>query len=64
MTNETTSYDDFCDRAGPLAPDWMDDLTEEARARLLAIAWEHCAWIATLTDTRIVRALEEARDFL
>jgi hypothetical protein len=61
MTNEAINYDDFCDRAGPLAPAWVDALEEEAIAALLARAWEACAWVETLTDARIVRALEEAR---
>lgn len=61
MTNEAISYDDFCDRAGPLAPAWVDDLEAESLEALLARAWEACAWVQTLTDARIVAALEEAR---
>ena len=58
--NEVISYDNFCDRAGPIAPAFVDALDEGERERLLKAAWEDCAWIATLTDARIVEAIRQA----
>lgn len=58
MANEAISYDDFADRAGPLMSSLtLADLTEESLCGILRGAWEDCAWIATLTDQRIQRAI-------
>lgn len=64
MANEAIGYDDFADLAGPVAPEWFDALTDEGKERVLAIAWEGCAWVRTLSDDRIRRAFEDARSGL
>jgi hypothetical protein len=64
MTNEIIAYDEFHERADAIAPTWIADLTDEQRDRIMSIAWEHCAWIAALTDQRIKEALEEAKALL
>jgi hypothetical protein len=61
MTNEKISYEDFLARAEDLAPEWLLLLDEDLRESIIVSAWEACAWISTLTDQRIVRALREAR---
>ena len=62
MSNEVNSYDDFCDRVGPIGLEWLDELDERQLERVLWMAWEGCAWVKTLTDKRIIVALEEARE--
>ena len=59
MTNEAISYSEFCERARQLAP-WLDTL-QDAGETVLTGAWEECAWISTLTDQRILAALESRR---
>jgi hypothetical protein len=59
MTNEAISYDDFADRVGPIAPPAFDLLSDEAKIAVLQGAWGECAWIQTLTDERILVALND-----
>jgi hypothetical protein len=54
MTKELVTYKDFCERALKLRP------ALESNKEALAMAWEDCAWCATLTDERILRALSTA----
>jgi hypothetical protein len=60
MSTFCISYDDFCERAGLLAPAEFADLTDQSKDIVLTMAWEECAWIATLTNERLTRALERA----
>ena len=62
MSNETISYADFCERALDINPNWHAELSDEHRDEILTLAWQECAWISTLTDERIIRAIANARE--
>ena len=57
-----TAYHDFISRAADLAPrvPGLATLPGRHREQVYMVAYETCAWIATLTDDRIVESLLEA----
>ena len=60
MTNETISFDEFAERFGTNPSKMGGSYTQEECDRANTLAWEECAWIATLTFARATQALDRA----
>lgn len=56
MSNESTSYREFTERFAPR----FRHLSPLQRERIFSLAWEECAWIQTLTDSRALQSIHDS----